>query len=168
MADETNGVKQPDNPMMIGVNRNNVDIVLKEQRTTRGQNPGKMVFDPQATTDEEKQLFLNHVGLNNVFGIVKAKYRGLTLGWVEESVNKDTGEFNQDTFRVLAQDFDASGETKSDLEGQREDILEQIAALDLSDNSQAVALLELGREAKRLTLAIDKKSRPRNKEAVAA
>lgn len=159
-------IEQPTNPIKLDISRNNVSVQFTEQLTTRGQEPGKQVFDPSTA---DKQKFLDWVGLDNVVGIVRAKVRALTMGWVEASIDEDTKEFLSNVFVTHATQFDASGETIGDLEDQREEAQAELVKLDLSNPDNMSAFVELGKSIQKLTVAIDSKKRPRKaKEAVPA
>lgn len=178
-ATEDTKIKQPENPVKVSPKRNDIEIEFTEQRTTRGKNPGKIVFEPSCDQDpiiveNGKYIlpkFLAWVGMENVSSIVKAKVRGLTLGWADEATDDETGELNTVKFQQFAEEFSARGETIGDLQDQREEIQSELTKLDYGNPDNVQKLLELGRQIQKLTIAINSKKRERKSEdktAVAA
>lgn len=169
MPEETNGnatpkIAQPTNPKRFDIPRNDVEIQLEEYRTTKGKNPGKTAFKPVVgEKQEDKQKFLTWVGFDNLFNMAMAKVKGLTLGWAEEAVDEDNGEFTDNVFIKLASDFSTRGETIGELEEQFDDVRTDFMKLDLMDQSDEnrARIVELGKKMQDLTISIQSKKKPR-------
>jgi hypothetical protein len=170
-------VKQPANPILIDVTRNDATVRFTEQATTKGANPGRMVFEPD-TTDEAKLLRFVGVSpevaealkqaegkvagtISNVIGIIRQKLRAVTLEVAKDNTDADSGVFDEEGFIKDMIEFDSAGETLGDLKDVLKEYNQKVSKLDFSAPNVNDKLLELGLKIKEIQKQIDKKSRPK-------
>lgn len=162
-------IEQPSNPRKYDVERKGqtkvfsggqaddpVSLTFTEARTTKGKNPGLVTFLPDTS---DKQKFLDWVGLDNVFGIVKSKVSQLGRGWYKAAVDEESKQFNPLAFVKFAADFSSSGETIGELEDQMEDLREELLKIDMSKVENYPAIAELGKRMQDLTISINQRKR---------
>lgn len=185
-ATSKSAIKQPENPKKLNIERNGVTVTFTEARTTRGQNPGKMTFIPDFSNEAAALLWvgvspevaeaLKPLAENvefksvssNTCGIEKGKVQTLALGWAQESIDPDTGEFVENKFIKFATDFSSSGETIGELEEQFEEVRDEFMKINLADPASQPMVIELGKKMQDLTIAINSKKRTRTPKTEAA
>lgn len=164
-------VTQPENPIILESNRNDVTLKLQEARTVKGRDPGKIVFDVTDIEDNEEghnRLF-KWFGTNNLVNLVKSKIRQATKEIAEDCVDEDTGVLDQNAMLLGIQNLDVAGETIGDLKDELSEKQSSLVKLDLSkaatDPSVQARFLEIGAEIQRLCVAIEKKSKKKKAES---
>lgn len=179
MAETNNTVKQPENLKVYDIPRNEVNMKLTEGRTTRGQDPGKVIFEPDVSSEARLLIWIGvspevaealkplvdktTTAATNVIGILKSKLRTLTKGWADEAEDEDTGLLIDNKFIKFATDFSASGETKGELEEQYDELRTEFLKFNLNDSSPAnqMAVISMMKKMQDLTIAIKQKERVR-------
>lgn len=172
MAEDNGKVKQPENPEVYTIDRNGESLTFTEARTTKGNQPGKLTFNPDLSDIDR---VFKWIGMDNLKGIVQSKFKQMIRNWADEATPEledgSDGEFNPVKFKELAATFDSTGETLGDLVEERDELHQALLALDLDDAKNELEALKISRKLQQLTVAIGKKKRtrkPKTETAAAA
>lgn len=159
MAEESKQeVKQPENPRVLNVPRNEASIEMKEARTTKGKNPGKTIFEPVISDIDS---LIQWFGKENVGGILKKHLRKCSGEWVDEATDDETGAFKEPVFIQLATTFDATGETMEDLKDEKSELETELSGYNTDDPAQLAKFVACAKKLQTINVAIGKKSRAR-------
>lgn len=167
----------------ISVPRNDVTVDFTQQWTTKGAEPGKMVFEPSVA---DEAILLTWVGvpkhvaealksaagvasttMSNVVGILRQKLRAFTLEIAKDQLELNTDPDNGilDEANFIAgfikdmQEFDSAGETLGDLKEKRDELNDAMRKLDFSQPESQELCVELGKKIQEIQRQIVKKSR---------
>lgn len=155
------------------ITRNEVVFPIMMFVKTRGDNKDQPYLRTDTVTKENKETFLKWLGDDMLLSILNAKMAlagsNITEQATPEKGEPNEGVLNQELAQKYFEELNTRGESKSDLEEKRDDVLKQMIAASTDATLDMTARVELiqklGAEANALGQAIENKSRERKPKA---
>lgn len=180
MSDETNTQAPATLPETLTASRNNANLEFKQQEIKRGPGKGTTYFGPNCYYDEKAKRWVNWEAVVAYLGdelqkMVLPKFAQKSQGWTDEAfdwekITNDKGDkedvriagsFSQEKFLKFATDFAARGDSKSELEEERNDAIASLGDLDADNADHVPQILLLMKDIKRISDEIAAKKRDR-------
>lgn len=147
------------------VNRNNVDVTFVPRTVSRGDNKGNQ-YPAVEVTKDNLSLVESWLGVDVRMSLIQAKLNQRCQSWYGEATVEADGEtakpFDIDEFKKFAAEFNARGESLSEIKKEIEELTAEMVSIDWSLGAAAAAKAEeLGKQIKSLIIARESKRRVR-------
>jgi len=162
----------------VSVTRNDIELSFPPAQVKKGDDKGTEYLGPPEVKVEDAGKLMQWIGVDNWLKKTISNLRTLAQGWwfeaVDQATDKDSGQLNvdkaYDTFKQLAAEFSARGESIVDLKAQVQELIDQIGDADATAEDYAVEVAKLAQQIKALNVSIASKKRKTKaeKEAEAA
>lgn len=159
MSDETNNNAAAESTDIV-VERNGVCLDLKQIEITKGENKGQKYYAPDYS---DKELLMKWLG-DDMWKLLIPKVNNRILGLNREATDEETNKFDAQWFSDAVSKFSARGESKADLEKQRDELMEEVLSMNQKDPTQLPKIMELFGDIKQLNQDIADKKRERKKK----
>jgi hypothetical protein len=140
-----------------------ITIELVPQKIKKGTTAGKVYFAPKIVAGETIELagpFVEFHEVEPVLTQLRNKFNTFYQGLYDEAVSEEDGTWDREKFIQLVVEGSPTGEPMAELERQRDENLELLAAA-----SEIEDILKLQKKLTDIVQAIAKKKRPRKENA---